>query len=48
LWQLPSAKAHGYELDFTTAGRFLSMKMDYPVDDELSGLDVDLDILGAR
>jgi len=39
-----------YKLDFTAAGRFLSMRMDYPdyKTMSLSGLDVDLDILGSR
>lgn len=39
-----------YQLDFGEAGRFLSMRIDY--DDyrtmSLSGLDVDMDILGSR
>jgi hypothetical protein len=39
-----------YKLDFTQAGRFLSMRMDYPDYKRmsLSGIDVDLDILGSR
>jgi hypothetical protein len=39
-----------YKLDFTQAGRFLSMKIDYPdyKTMSLSGLDVDLDVLGSR
>jgi hypothetical protein len=39
-----------YKLDFTDAGRFLSMKMDYPdyKTMSLSGIDVDLDVLGQR
>jgi hypothetical protein len=39
-----------YKCDFTDAGRFLSMKMDYPdyKTMSLSGIDVDLDVLGQR
>lgn len=39
-----------YKLDFTEAGRFLSMKMEYPdyKTMSLSGIDVDLDLLGSR
>lgn len=39
-----------YKLDFTAAGRFLSMRIDYPdyKTMSLSGLDVDLDVLGER
>jgi hypothetical protein len=39
-----------YKLDFTEAGRFLSMRMDYPdyKTMSLSGIDVDLDVLGQR
>jgi hypothetical protein len=39
-----------YKLDFTEAGRFLSMRMDYPdyKTMSLSGIDVDLDVLGSR
>jgi hypothetical protein len=39
-----------YKLDFTDAGRFLSMKMEYPdyKTMSLSGIDVDLDVLGER
>jgi hypothetical protein len=39
-----------YKLDFTQAGRFLSMKMTYPdfKTMSLSGIDVDLDVLGQR
>jgi hypothetical protein len=39
-----------YKLDFTAAGRFLSMRMDYPdyKTMSLSGIDVDLDMLGER
>jgi hypothetical protein len=39
-----------YKLDFTAAGRFLSMKMEYPdyKTMSLSGIDVDLDVLGQR
>jgi hypothetical protein len=39
-----------YKLDFTDAGRFLSMKMEYPdyKTMSLSGIDVDLDVLGQR
>lgn len=39
-----------YKLDFTAAGRFLSMRIDYAdyKTMSLSGLDVDLDVLGER
>jgi hypothetical protein len=39
-----------YKLDFTAAGRFLSMKISYPdyKTMSLSGIDVDLDMLGER
>lgn len=39
-----------YKLDFTDAGRFLSMRMDYPdyKTMSLSGIDVDLDTTGSR
>lgn len=39
-----------YKLDFTAAGRFLSLRMDYPdyKTMSLSGLDIDLDTTGSR
>jgi hypothetical protein len=39
-----------YKLDFTEAGRFLSLRMDYPdyKTMSLSGLDIDLDTTGSR
>jgi hypothetical protein len=39
-----------YKLDYTAAGRFLSLRMDYPdyKTMSLSGLDIDLDVLSSR
>lgn len=42
--------AQNYKLDYDAAGRFLSLRMDYPdyKTMSLSGLDIDLDILSSR